>query len=127
MGENLVSLRILNDEFDQLFNGRIILDQDVEHKLHNKHKVYKDDLSDALEDSNRLILKPKQLSTAPINKEKSAGKLYEILGETSSGRILFIVSRLFPDGKLYIVTSYWATKELKQTYYNINEVLRNEE
>ncbi|WEK53467.1 MAG: hypothetical protein P0Y55_12855 [Candidatus Cohnella colombiensis] len=122
----MVLKRILNDEFDQVFNGTIILDSDIEDKLHSKHKVYRDDLEDALGDPYRVVLKPKQKSKTPTNQFMSSGNLYEISCETSDGRVLFIVTRLFNDGNLYIITAYWATADLKQIYYQESEVLRDE-
>lgn len=118
--------RILNAEFDHVFKGTIILDTAIEDKLHSKHKVYKDDLEDALGDPYRVVLKPKQKSKDPMNKLMSNGTLYEILCETSNYRVLFIISRLFDDGNLYIITAYWANEELEQVYYQESEVLRDE-
>jgi hypothetical protein len=63
----LILKRIYTDEFDALFNGTIILDLDIENKLHLKHKVYQDDLEDALGDPYRVVLKPKQSSKAIPN------------------------------------------------------------
>jgi hypothetical protein len=122
----LVLKRILSDEFDRLFKGIIILDNDIEDKLHIKHKVYRDDLEDALGDPYRVVLKPKQKSKIPANQIISSGRLYEVLSETSDGRVLFTIVRLFNDGNLYIITAYWASESLKQIYYQESEVLRNE-
>jgi hypothetical protein len=118
--------RILNDDFDRIFNGTIILDSDIEDKLHSKHKVYKDDLEDSLGDPYRVVLRPKQKSKVPATKSTSSGTLYEVLCESSDGRVLFVVTRLFNDGNLYIITAYWADKELEQIYYQESEVLRDE-
>ncbi len=49
----------VSNKFDDLFNGTIILDQDIEDKLYLKHKVYRDDLADALGDPYLIALKPK--------------------------------------------------------------------
>lgn len=118
--------RILSNEFTFLFNGTIILDPDIEDKLHLKHKVYRDDLEDALGDPYRVILKPKQKPKTPIGPKRSSGKLYEIICQNTEGRILFMVTRLFNDGNLYIITAYWADEELKQIYYQESEVLQDE-
>lgn len=118
--------RVISDEFDKIFNGKIILDKQIEHKLHIKHKVYSDDLSDALGDPYRVVMKPRQKSSEFKNKPRSSGKLFELLCETSTGRILFVVSRLFPDGNLYIITSYWANSKLEELYQQESEVLRDE-
>lgn len=120
----MVIKRILNDEFDRIFKGTIILDTTIENKLHNKHKVYRDDLEDALSDPYRVVIKPKQRSKT--SQFQSSGKLYEILCETSDERILFLVTRLFDDGNLYVITAYWATPEIQQLYYQESEVLRYE-
>jgi hypothetical protein len=108
-------IRTLNSEFEHLFNGTIILDQAIEDKLDQKHKVYRDDLYDAMGDPYFVVMKPKQKSP-PSNTPKSKGKVYEILSETESGRILFVVGRLFPDGNLYIITAYWADASLEEVY-----------
>jgi len=122
----LILNRIFTDEFDKLFNGTIILDIDIENKLHQKHKVYRDDLEDALGDPYRVVLRPKQSSKIATNKTSSSGYLFEILCETTDQRILFIVARLFEDGNLYIITSYWAGHDLTQVYYQESEVLRDD-
>lgn len=122
----MILKRTQNDEFEAIFNGTIILDIDIETKLHIKHKVYRDDLEDALGDPFKVVLKSKQKSKSPLNKEKSSGKLYEILCESSDGRIMFLVSRLFEDGNLYIITAYWADEDLEQIYFQESEVLRDE-
>ena len=49
-----------------------------------------------------------------------------ILCETESGKILFLVGRLFSDGNLYIITAYWAEPELQSIYTKESEVLKNE-
>ena len=113
--------RTLNNEFEKYFNGTVILDPIIENKLMTKHKVYKDDLAYALADPNRLIMKPKQKPIIPTNKPKNNGKLYEILCE-AYGRVLFIIGRLFNDGNLYIITSYWADKNLTNVYIKESEV-----
>lgn len=117
--------RILSSEFDRTFNGTIILDQDIETKLTVKHKVYKEDLIDALSDPYMVVMRTKQKST-PANILTSIGIVYEILAETEAARVMFIVGRLFPDGNLYIITSYWADKELETLYYKESEMLRDE-
>jgi hypothetical protein len=122
----LILKRIFTDEFDALFNGTIILDADIENKLHLKHKVYRDDLEDALGDPYRVVLKPKQSSKAIVNKTTTSGYLFELLCETTGSKILFIVVRLFDDGNLYIITAYWAGEQLVQIYYQESEVLRDE-
>lgn len=53
--------RILNSEFEKVFNGTIILDQDIETKLNVKHKVYKGDLVDALSDPYMVLSKNHQV------------------------------------------------------------------
>ncbi len=118
--------RIYNFMFEELFNGTVILDKGIESKINNKHKVYKQDLGDALGCPYLIALKPKHKSPLPVNKEKSSGSVYEILSETESGKILFIVGRLFSDGNFYIITAYWANKELEEFYRKESEVLRDE-
>jgi hypothetical protein len=49
-------------KFDELFNGTIVLDQDIEDKLFIKHKAYRDDLADAFGDPYLIAIKPKQIS-----------------------------------------------------------------
>lgn len=122
----MILKRNQNDEFDRTFNGTLILDIDIETKLHTKHKVYRDDLEDVLGDPYKVVLKPKQKSKSPSNKIKSSGNLYEILCESSNGLIMFLITRLFEDGNLYIITAYWADEELEQIYYQESEVLRDE-
>ena len=97
----MILKRVFTDDFDKLFNGTIILDVDIENKLHQKHKVYRDDLEDALGDPYRVVLRPKQGSKVSLNNTNSSGFLFEILCETSDQRVLFIVARLFEDGNLY--------------------------
>ena len=118
--------RIYSSEFINNFNGTIIIDQDIETKLDIKHKVYKDDLIDGLGDPYLVVMKPKQKSLAPTNKVKSKGKLFEILCETESGKILFLVGRLFPDGNLYVITAYWAGLELQAIYLQESEALKDD-
>ncbi|WP_347488024.1 hypothetical protein [Desulfoscipio sp. XC116] len=121
----MILKRTVSSEFIKCFNETIILDEDIEIKLNNKHKVYKEDLSDALGDSYLVVLKPKQTSPAP--KGKSKGKVFEILGETEEGRVLFIIGRLFSDGNLYIITAYWADSALEKIYRQESKVLRENE
>jgi len=118
--------RILSPDFGKVFCGAIILDLDIETKLNVKHKVYKEDLVDALSDPYMVVMRIKQKSPDPNNKQKSSSTVYEILAETESTRVLFVVGRLFPDGNLYIITSYWANKELNYLYYKEREMLRND-
>lgn len=92
----MILRRILNDEFEKIFAGVIVLDADIETKLHAKHKVYRDDLEDALGDPYKIILMP------------------------------FLVTRLFHDGNLYIITAYWADPDLQNIYYTESEALRDE-
>lgn len=122
----MVLKRIYNDEFDKIFNGTIVLNSAIEDKLHSKHKVYRDDLEDCLGDPCRVVLKAKQKDKASPLLSQSKGKLYEILCESSNQRILFIVARLFKNGHLYIITSYWANQRLEQIYLTESEVLRDE-
>ena len=118
--------RTVSSEFSKCFSGTVILDNDIEAKLNKKHKVYKDDLIDALGDPYSMVMKTKQKSPSPKDKPKSTGKVYEILCETESGRVMFVVGRLFPDGNLYIINAYWADDTLEQIYRQESEVLRNE-
>jgi len=118
--------RRYSSEFLKCFNGTIILKHDIETKLASKHKVYKDDLADALGDPYIVVFKTKQKSPNTLNNVKSKGKVYEILCETEGGRVLFIVGRLFPDGNLYIITAYWANSEIAKIYLDEREVQQNE-
>ena len=111
-------MRIVSFEFNELFNGTVILRTDVEEKLVKKHKVYEDDLYDALSDEFIVVIKGQQKQLS------NSGQNYEIYGKTPCGRILFIVGILFPDGNLYIITSYWATDEMVDFYEEESEVLR---
>lgn len=122
----MVLKKIFSAEFEHSFIGTIILDMEIEEKLHRKHKVYKDDIADALADPYRVVMRAQQKSTTPIYQLKSKGKLFEILCESSDGKVLFIIARLFPDGNLYIITSYWANRELQNVYLQESEVLRDE-
>jgi hypothetical protein len=122
----LILKRIYNDDFDKVFNGTIILDSSIEEKLHVKHKVYRDDLEDCLGDPYRVILRAKQKDRPSFHLEQSNGKLFEILCESSDQRVLFIVARLFENGHLYIITSYWANPQLELIYFTESEVLRDE-
>lgn len=117
--------RIFNDDFNRIFTGTIVLSPKIEDKLHTKHKIYRDDLYDALGDPYRVVLKAKQRDKVPIQSH-SKGSLYEILCESSEHQILLIVARLFDNGHLYIITSYWADHKLQQIYYTESEVLRDE-
>lgn len=121
----MVPNRIYNDDFNCIFNGTVILAPDIEDKLHTKHKVYRDDLYDALGDPYRIVLRARQKDKVP-SQSFSKGRLFEILCETSDSRILFIVARLFDNGHLYIITSYWADQILQKIYYTESEVLRDE-
>lgn len=122
----MILKRIYNDDFDKTFNGTIILDATVEEKLHIKHKVYRDDLEDCLGDPYRVVLMAKQKDKSSTHPSQSNGNLYEILCESSNRRILFVVARLFQNGHLYIITSYWANQKLEQIYFTESEVLRDE-
>ncbi|MDA8210321.1 MAG: hypothetical protein M0021_00335 [Clostridia bacterium] len=118
--------RVFNSEFEKVFNGTLILDQDIEDKLDIKHKVYRDDLFDAFSDPYLVVMKTKQKSPISKNVPKSKGTVYEILCEAASGRVLFVVGRLFPDGNMYIITAYWADTALEDLYRHESEVLRDE-
>jgi hypothetical protein len=118
--------RIISSEFDKTFNGTIILDHAIEIKLKEKHKVYKGDLLDALSDPYTVVMRAKQKSPIPQNKLKTYGTVYEILAETESTRVLFVIGRLFPDGNLYIITAYWASSELESLYNKESEILKND-
>lgn len=118
--------RVFSQEFDKVFNGNIILDTAIESKLLNKHKVYKSDIEDALSDPYLVVMRNKQKSPSPTISLKTKGTVYEILCETEAKRVMFIVARLFPDGNLYIITAYWADKNLTTIYYQESEVLRND-
>lgn len=123
----MVTKRVFTPEFVNSFNGTVILDKDIESKLNNKHKVYKEDLIDALGDPYLVVMKTSHKSPPSLTGEsKSRGKVYEILCETENGQVLFIVGRLFPDGNLYIITAYWVGTELEKLYRQESEVLRNE-
>ena len=113
-------MKIVSNEFFESFNGAVILRQDIEHKILTKHKVYENDLYDALNDEFAVVIEGQQKQIS------NKGQNYEIYGETSSGRVLFIVGILFPDGNLYIITSYWATKEMINFYEEEREVLEDE-
>ncbi|HUW64400.1 MAG TPA: hypothetical protein VMW83_06855 [Spirochaetia bacterium] len=116
--------RIYSDEFYRLFNGTIILDRDIEKKIEQKHHVYRTDIEDGLGDPYLVVARNARKS--PLPESRSGGKLYEIYCETSSRRILFVVGRLFTDGNLYIITSYWAGNEQVRLYYQESEGLHNE-
>jgi hypothetical protein len=73
-----------------------------------------------------VVMKSKQKSPIPLNPEKSSGKVYEILCETETCKVMFVVGRLFPEGRLLILTTYWADRPLQKIYYQESEVLRNE-
>ena len=90
-------MKIVSREFDELFNGTVILRRDIEEKLIKKHKVYENDLYDALSDEYIVAIKGqrKQLN--------NNGQNYEIYGKTSYGRILFIVGILFSDGNYILL------------------------
>jgi hypothetical protein len=113
-------MKILSNEFFELFNGTAILRRDIESKILIKHKVYENDLYDVLNDEFAIVIKGQQRQ---INNK---GQNYEIYGEVTSGRVLFIVGILFPDGNLYIITSYWATKKMINFYEEEREVLEDE-
>lgn len=122
----MILKRIFNSDFSKVFTGTIILDTDIEDKLDSKHKVYKDDLADALGDPYFVVMRAKQKSPASQVRLSSNGKVYEILAQTESGKILFIIGRLFPDGNLYIITSYWADHNMENIYFQESEALRND-
>jgi hypothetical protein len=109
---------IVSKEFRDLFSGIVILREDIQNKLLEKHRVYEDDLYNALSDEYAVVIKgqQKQVSTK--------GQNYEIYGKTS-GRVLFIVGLLFSDGNFYIITSYWATKDMISFYEEESEVLED--
>ena len=81
---------------------------------------------DALGDPLIVVMKPKQKSPTPIDKQNSKGTAYEILCENENGQVMFLVGRLFPDGNLYVITAYWASSELQQIYLQEREVLQDE-
>jgi len=113
-------MEILSSEFYKLFSGRIILVPEIEEKLLVKHKVYKEDLEDALGDPYMVVVRSKRKQ---LNEK---GKNYEIYAETENGRVLFVVGTIFPDGNLYIITSYWANEKTESFYYIESEVLRDD-
>lgn len=113
-------MKIFSYEFNELFSGNVILREDVKEKLILKHKVYEDDLYEALNDKFMIVIKGKQKQIS------NSGQNYEIFGKVLNCRILFIVGILFPDGNLYIITSYWATTEMINFYEEESEMLKNE-
>lgn len=117
--------RNYSDEFNHSFIGEIILGSKTEYKIHLKHKVYRDDIEDALGDPYRVVIKPRQKSKAAINKIYSSGLLFEIYCQHSNSQVLFIVARLFDDGNLYIITAYWADQDLTQFYDEESEVFKD--
>lgn len=118
--------RIISSEFESTFNGSTILDYDIEHKINNKHKVYKEDLIDALSDPYTVVIRATQKSPVSTNRITSSGVVYEILCESESNRVMFVVGRLFPDGNLFIITAYWTNTNLAAFYYKESEALRDE-
>ena len=118
--------RIYSNEFHGIFNGTIVLDSDIEKKIERKHHVYKEDLEDGLGDPCLVVIKNARKSPLPKNKSWSQGTLYELYCETTSGRILFIVGRLFENGNLYVITSYWADPDQVKLYYQESEELGDE-
>ncbi|WP_148136266.1 hypothetical protein [Candidatus Formimonas warabiya] len=118
--------RIISHEFESIFNGNIILDYDIEQKLNNKHKVYKEDLLDVISDPYLIVMRATQKSPINTSRITSSGIVYEILCESESNRVMFVVGRLFKDGNLFIITAYWANNSLAAFYYQESEALRNE-
>lgn len=108
-------MQLVNEEFNELFNGTVILTEKTEEKILKKHKVYEHDLYNALEDEFIVVIKGQKKQQA------TNGQIYEIYGKTSSGRILFIVGLLFADGNLYIITSYWANSKMINFYEGESE------
>lgn len=117
----------LSTNFEEYFFGKIKLIPEIEAKIKTKHKVCLEDLEDAYGDPYIIVAKPKQKSPAPVNKEKAEGIPCEIYAETSDGRILFIICRLFPDGNSFIVTAYWANQAIQNFYRTQRERLYGEE
>lgn len=113
-------MKIVSHEFYELFNGTVILRQDVKNKILTKHKVYENDLYEALNDEYAVVIKGQQKQIS------NNGQNYEIYGKTLSERVLFIIGILFSDGNLYIITSYWATKNMVNFYEEEREVLEDE-
>lgn len=114
--------RIFNNNFEKTFNGTIILDHSIEEKLIGKHKVYREDVADAISDPYRVVMRPRRKNVLSKNTLDSKGQLYELLCITSMNRILFLVGRLFSDGNFYIITSYWADQQLQHIYFQESEV-----
>ena len=73
-----------------------------------------------------VVIKSQQKPPTPKGNQVSKGKVYDICAETEAGRVLFIVARLFTDGNLYIITSYWAEDEMEEFYHKESEVLRDD-
>lgn len=109
------------ENFEELFFGRLIIQSHIEIKLNTKHSVYKEDIIDALEDPYLVVVKGKQKQLS------KGGTNYDIYAETEDGRILYIASKIFTDGNLFVITAYWANSEMKKFYIKESEVLRNEE
>ena len=118
--------KVFSSIFEKKFTGELILTEKLEDKLIDKHKVYRSDLFDALSDPNRVVMKSSQKSPIPFDLKKSSGKVYEILCESEDNKVMFVVGRLFPDGKLLILTAYWANQPLQRIYYQTREVLWDE-
>jgi len=122
----VVYKKVYTNEFWDNFVGGPILDSDVRQKLLSKHKVYEYDLEDAFGDYYMVVTKSDRKSSDSLKSPDSKGVVYEIFAETESGKVMFIIGRLFPDGNLYIITAYWATEDQSTIYYQESEVLRNE-
>lgn len=117
----------LSKKFEELFKGEVIIKSDIEEKINKKHKVYKEDVEDALGDPCIIVVKPKQKSPQPKNKDKSEGVSLEIYAETSNGKILFIFCRLFPNGNIYLISAYWTDTKGEAFYYKQRDFIYGEE
>lgn len=114
------------DNFFDLFR-RVILDKDIRDKLINKHKVYEHDLEDALDDPYLIAFRSTRKSPELVTGKESRGTVYDLYAETANGRVMYIVGRLFPDGYLYIITAYWAGKEINAFYLKEREAIYDDE
>jgi hypothetical protein len=118
--------KIVSNEFWDGFTGGPILDENIKRKLSTRHNIYEEDLADAFGDPYMVVTRNRRKSPQPHQGLDSRGIVYEILAETQARRVMFIVGRLFPNGNLYIITAYWADRELEIQYHRESEVLRDE-
>ncbi|KZZ83931.1 hypothetical protein [Bacillus sp. SJS] len=110
-----------NSYFEQKFDGFFIKPYALE-KIEKKHSVYESELEDALDDPCWVINKNNKSGPLLPNGVQPEGEVFDIFCETSEGRLLKVVGRLYEGGRFQIITVLPGNKiSINERQYYIRE------